>query len=139
MSFGGQPSGFTINDDTSITVTAPVGDAIDLVTVTVTTLGGASAAGAGSGYTYTAVSACGAGCSFLSPAMASATTGASFAFTVATTGGLTPILKEKGKLPTGVTFVDNGDGTGTFYGVPAATGKKPDPSTYRLKVLTTFT
>jgi hypothetical protein len=58
---------------------------------------------------------------------------------VATTGGLTPILKEKGKLPTGVTFVDNGDGTGTFYGVPAATGKKPDPSTYRLKVLTTFT
>ena len=38
-----------------------------------------------------------------------------------TTSGLpTPALSETGTLPTGVTFTDNGDGTATLAGTPAA-------------------
>ena len=37
-----------------------------------------------------------------------------------TTGFPTPALSETGALPTGVTFVDNGDGTATLAGTPAA-------------------
>ena len=41
-------------------------------------------------------------------------------FTVTTTGFPTAALSETGALPTGVTFVDNGDGTATLAGTPAA-------------------
>ena len=37
-----------------------------------------------------------------------------------TTGFPTSALSETGALPTGVTFVDNGDGTATLAGTPAA-------------------
>ena len=37
-----------------------------------------------------------------------------------TTGFPTAALTETGALPTGVTFVDNGDGTATLAGTPAA-------------------
>ena len=37
-----------------------------------------------------------------------------------TTGFPTAALSETGALPTGVTFVDNGDGTATLAGTPAA-------------------
>ena len=37
-----------------------------------------------------------------------------------TTGFPTSALTETGALPTGVTFVDNGDGTATLAGTPAA-------------------
>ena len=37
-----------------------------------------------------------------------------------TTGFPTAVLSETGALPTGVTFVDNGDGTATLAGTPAA-------------------
>ena len=40
-------------------------------------------------------------------------------FTVTTNGGPTPSLSEKGPLPSGVTFVDNGDGTADLIGSPA--------------------
>jgi hypothetical protein len=40
-------------------------------------------------------------------------------FTVTTSGFPTPAITESGALPTGVTFVDNGNGTGTLAGVPA--------------------
>ena len=42
--------------------------------------------------------------------------GAAGSFTVTTTGFPTPALTESGPLPTGVTFVDNGDGTATLAG-----------------------
>ncbi len=42
-------------------------------------------------------------------------------FTVTTVGYPTPALSEIGSLPTGVTFTDNGDGTGTLQGTPAST------------------
>ncbi len=40
-------------------------------------------------------------------------------FTVTTTGFPTPSLAESGTLPSGVSFTDNGDGTGTLAGTPA--------------------
>ncbi len=41
-------------------------------------------------------------------------------FTVTTSGFPKPSLTELGALPTGVTFADNGNGTGTLSGTPAA-------------------
>jgi hypothetical protein len=46
--------------------------------------------------------------------------GAGGSFTVTTTGVPTPSLSESGSLPSGVTFNDNGNGTGTLAGTPAA-------------------
>ncbi len=43
-------------------------------------------------------------------------------FTVTATGSPTPSLTESGAFPGGVTFVDNGNGTGTLAGAPASTG-----------------
>ena len=43
-------------------------------------------------------------------------------FTVMATGFPTPSLSETGGLPAGVTFVDNGNGTGTLSGTPVAAG-----------------
>jgi uncharacterized protein (DUF1800 family)/sugar lactone lactonase YvrE len=54
---------------------------------------------------------------------ASATTfaGGTFdTFTVASVGFPTPTLSETGTLPAGLTFTDNGDGTGTLQGTPAS-------------------
>ena len=48
------------------------------------------------------------------------TTGANGSFTVTTTGSPTPSLSESGPLPTGVNFTDNGNGTATLHGIPAA-------------------
>jgi hypothetical protein len=47
-------------------------------------------------------------------------TGASGSFTVTTTGLPIPSLTKTGSLPTGVSFIDNGNGTGTLAGTPAA-------------------
>src|SRR5207248_2265166 len=45
-------------------------------------------------------------------------------FTVTATGNPTPSLAEAGALPGGMSFIDNGTGTGTLAGTPAiATGK----------------
>ena len=41
-------------------------------------------------------------------------------FKVTTTGFPTPSLSESGALPPGLTFIDNGDGTGTLQGSPPA-------------------
>ena len=62
-----------------------------------------------------------------SPAFTSAnsttfTYGLTNSFTVNTTGTPTPSLTESGTLPVGVTFVDNGNGTGTLSGTPSGTG-----------------
>jgi hypothetical protein len=46
-------------------------------------------------------------------------------FTVTTTGNPTPSLSETGALPTGVTFVDNGNGTATLSGTPTQGGSFP--------------
>jgi hypothetical protein len=46
------------------------------------------------------------------------TVGVFGSFTVTTSGFPTPSIKETGSLPNGLTFVDNGDGTGTLRGTP---------------------
>ena len=48
------------------------------------------------------------------------TVGTAGTFTVTTTGTPTPTLTETGTLPSGVTFTDNGNGTATLAGTPAA-------------------
>jgi hypothetical protein len=48
------------------------------------------------------------------------TTGTVGSFTVTTTGIPTPTVSESGPLPSGVTFTNNGNGTATLAGTPAA-------------------
>jgi hypothetical protein len=42
-------------------------------------------------------------------------------FTVTTTGNPTPTISESGSLPTGITFIDNGDGTASLSGQASTT------------------
>jgi Big-like domain-containing protein/putative Ig domain-containing protein len=53
------------------------------------------------------------------------TLGQAGTFTVTTTGFPTPSITRSGALPAGVTFVDNGNGTGTLSGTPTASGTFP--------------
>ncbi len=55
-----------------------------------------------------------------SAATANSIVGAAFTTTVTTTGEPAPALTETGVLPSGITFVDNGNGTATISGTPAA-------------------
>src|SRR5260370_7090702 len=55
--------------------------------------------------------------------------GAFGTFSVTTTGLPTPSITESGTLPAGVTFLDNGDGTGTLSGTPTASGTLTFPIT----------
>ncbi len=48
------------------------------------------------------------------------TAGSAGTFTVTTSGSPTPAISKTGALPSGVTFTDNGDGTATLAGTPAA-------------------
>ena len=98
------------------------------------TLAGTPAAGTGGTYALTITAANGvtpdATQSFTltvdqAPAITSAssttfTTGTAGTFTVTTTGFPNSALTEIGALPSGVTFVDNSNGTATLAGTPAA-------------------
>jgi hypothetical protein len=53
VNFGETPAGFTVNDDSSITATAPPGEAIDTVDVTVVSIGGTSHITAADVFAYT--------------------------------------------------------------------------------------
>jgi hypothetical protein len=53
------------------------------------------------------------------------TAGSAGTFTVTTTGVPTPAITKTGALPTGVTFVDNGNGTATLSGTPTIAGTYP--------------
>jgi hypothetical protein len=55
-----------------------------------------------------------------SPAATTDTVGSTGSFTVTSTGTPAPTLSESGLLPSGVSFVDNGDGTASLSGKPAA-------------------
>ncbi len=66
---------------------------------------------------------------------ASATVGATFNFTVTAHGAPTPNLTEAGALPTGVTFVDNANGTATIAGTPGVA----QGGVYRLTITATNT
>ena len=58
------------------------------------------------------------------------TAGTSDSFTVTTNGNPTDTLSETGTLPSGVSFVDNGNGTGTLSGDPASTAGGVYPITF---------
>ena len=64
-----------------------------------------------------------------SPAGTTFTAGQAGTFTVTTTGVPNSTLSETGALPPGVTFTDNGDGTATLAGTPAADTGGPYPFT----------
>ena len=64
-------------------------------------------------FAYTAVQATPA---FTSAASYTANTGNAFTFSVTASGSPLPALTETASLPSGVTFVDNGNGTGTLAG-----------------------
>ncbi len=55
-----------------------------------------------------------------SAATATSIVGSAFSFTVRTSGAPAPAITESGALPAGVSFTDNGDGTATIAGTPAA-------------------
>ena len=64
---------------------------------------------------------------FTSGSAATAAYGARFTFTVTTTGSPAPTITAAGRLPSGVRFTDNKDGTATISGTPrrAAAGVYP--------------
>ena len=118
---GSLPSGVTFTDNKDGTAT----------------LAGTPAAGTNGSYPFTITAANGLGSdatqSFTltvnaaptAPAIASAsstafTVGTAGSFTVTTTGSPNAAMTESGSLPSGVTFTDNGDGTATLAGTPAA-------------------
>ncbi|HTW22945.1 MAG TPA: LamG-like jellyroll fold domain-containing protein, partial [Candidatus Baltobacteraceae bacterium] len=101
------------------------------------TLAGTPASGTGGSYPLTITATNGVGSpatqSFTltvsqtnqAPAITSAnnttfTVGGAGTFTVTTTGSPAPTLTETGSLPSGVTFVSNGNGTATLSGTPAS-------------------
>ena len=59
----------------------------------------------------------------------SGTVGSPLTFTVTTTGFPTPALNESGALPSGVSFIDNGDATATLSGTPGTGGGGSFPVT----------
>ena len=62
-----------------------------------------------------------------SPATATFTVGSAGTFTVTTTGSPTPAITRTGTLPATLAFVDNGDGTATISGTPAAGTQASSP------------
>ena len=62
VSFGGTATGFTVNDDSSITADSPVAESPDSVDVTVTTIGGTSSTNVADQFTYTSASVCSGTC-----------------------------------------------------------------------------
>jgi hypothetical protein len=68
-------------------------------------------------------------CQITSADSATFTAGQAGTFTVTTTGYPTCILPAPLTLPSGVTFTDNGDGTATLAGTPAADSGEPYPFT----------
>jgi YVTN family beta-propeller protein len=72
---------------------------------------------------------------FTSGSATAAAYGAAFTFMVTTTGDPAPRITRTGRLPSGVRFADNGDGTATLSGTPAhsAAGVYPLTLTARNK------
>jgi Bacterial Ig-like domain (group 3)/Putative Ig domain/Immunoglobulin I-set domain len=74
----------------------------------------------GSGTTHAATLTVGQAPSFTSAPSATFTAGTDGSFTVTTSAAPAATISEAGALPSGVSFTDNGDGTATLSGTPAA-------------------
>ena len=115
---GTVPSGVTFTDDGNGTATlagTPAAGSNGVYSLTVTASNGVGP-DASQGFTLTVNAAP----HVTSAASASLTVGQAGAFTVTTSGRPTAAVTETGALPGGVTFTDNGDGTATLGGTPAA-------------------
>ena len=116
--FGSLPSGVTFSDNGDGTATlsgTPAAGSNGTYSFSITATNGVSP-DATQTFTLTVQSA---------PAITSGdsttfTEGSAGTFTVTSTGFPTAALSESGLLPSGVSFVDNGDGTATLSGTPAA-------------------
>ena len=112
------PSGVTFTDNGDGTATlagTPAADSGGPYPFTITATNGVIPAATQS-FTLTVNLAPG----IISPAGTTFTAGQAGTFTVTTTGVPNSTLSETGALPPGVTFTDNGDGTATLAGTPAA-------------------
>jgi len=127
----GSPTGYTTNVTHSGTL--PAGISFTNNGNGTATLSGTPTAAAGGSYpiTLTAKNTAGtttqslaitvtAAPAITTAASATATTGYAFSFSVTATGAPTPPMTETGALPHGLTWVDNGNGTATLAGTPAA-------------------
>jgi hypothetical protein len=118
VSVGSLPTGLSLSSSGTITGTATGPNGPVTFTIKVTDSSTVSPQSNTQTFTITVNQA---------PAITSAnsaafTAGAAGSFTVTSTGSPTPALAETGALPAGVTFVDNGNGTGTLSGTAATTG-----------------
>ena len=114
VTFNGTAATVTTWSATSIATSVPAGATTGNVVVTV---GGV----ASNGVNFTV----GSGTGSTAPTITSANNttfevGSSGSFTLTTTGSPTPVLTETGALPSGLTFADNGNGSGALSGTPAA-------------------
>jgi hypothetical protein len=115
--FGSVPaSSFTVESDTEIEAVAPP-EAPGEADVLVVTPAGPSAVIGAPQFDFTAANTAPG---ITSAASTTLTAGTAGSFTVTTSGSPAPALTESGTLPSGVTFTDNGDGTATIAGTPAA-------------------
>jgi len=69
---------------------------------------------------------------------ATAIVGQPFSFLVTTSGSPSPKIKAKGKLPKGLKFQKNADGTGTISGMPTSTKHKSAAGMYHVTFTATF-
>ncbi len=107
----------TFTSATSITVNvSTVGATAGSKNVTVTNPDGQAVTANG----LLTITAAGVAPTITSAASTTFTTGTLGSFSVTATGTPTPTLTRTGALPTGVGFVDNGNGTATLSGTPAA-------------------
>ncbi|HST47479.1 beta strand repeat-containing protein [Jatrophihabitans sp.] len=116
---GSLPSGVTFTDNGNGTATlagTPAAGTAGSYPITITANNGASTPATQS-FTLTVT----ASPVFTSADHATFVAGNAGSFTVTTSGGAGPVtITETGTLPSGVTFTDNGDGTATLAGTPAA-------------------
>jgi hypothetical protein len=79
---------------------------------------------------FTLVVSAGTAPAITSSASTNFTVGVPGTFTITATGIPTPAIGKSGSLPSGVTYIDNGDGTGTLAGTPAALTNGTYPLTF---------
>jgi hypothetical protein len=103
---------------TQIVATVPTTDIASAGTVNVTVTNPAGG-GTSNAQTFT-INSSGRAPTITSASSTTFTVGTAGSFTVTTTGSPTPSLTETGALPSPVTFKDNGNGTATLSGTPAA-------------------
>jgi len=118
---GALPSGVTFHDNGNATATLS-GTASTSGTFPITIT---ASNGVGTAATQNFTLAVNQSPSVTSASGTSFTAGVAGSFTVTASGSPTPALNETGSLPTGVTFVDNGNGTATLSGTATSTGSFP--------------